>query len=97
MRLDVATGSAALFQVTLVIFFGLPKRARGCNFRSDRAMKFTTGFQLLFGFAGGRFLFRAVIENCSAVLLAKIRSLSIHLRGVVDLPEYVKQLLVADF
>src|SRR5260370_25839092 len=96
-RSNVAAGRAALFEVTLVVFLGAPKRARRSNFRGHGATQLGARFDGLLGLFRCGFLLGRVKKDRGPILRALIGHLSIHLSRVVNRPENVEQLIVAEF
>src|ERR1700722_6172415 len=96
MRLDVAAHHATLFEIFLVILFGLPKGCRrndlGCDGLAVRAC--STKFCNLSARLGK--LFVGVGKNDASVLGAPIRTLAINLSGIVKCEKGVQQCLVRD-
>ncbi len=86
-------------QILLMIVFSIIKRCGISDFRGDftiiigsehRSLKtIQTG-------AGGGILLRRQWVNCGAILRAMVIALTHSLRGIVILPEYLQQLLIAE-
>src|SRR5215469_14885250 len=94
--LDVAACRSALFQITLVVFLGTPECARRRDFRGDGSAQFAARLERLLGLFRRGFLLRRMEKDRRAVLLAVIGALPVHLRGIVNGPENIQQLLVAE-
>src|SRR5271170_1081065 len=96
MRLDVAAHHATLFEIFLVILFGLPKGGRrndlGCDGLAVRAC--STKFCDL-GAGLGKLLVGAS-EDDAAVLCAPVRTLAVDLGGIVKREESVQQCVVGN-
>src|SRR5262249_56273321 len=91
---DRAPGPAMLFEVALVVLLGPVERRRGGDFRDD-----PPAYRLLLGVARGDrgFLLASVmVEDRRAVLAAEIEALAVAGGRIVDPPERLEQLLVAD-
>src|SRR5438034_1818697 len=91
---EMAGSDAALLQIFLVILFGAVELSCGGDFRRKGPPEFAAGFQSVASLLRNRFLLRRVKENRGAVLSAEIRTLPVHLRGIVDLPKHIQELLV---
>jgi hypothetical protein len=89
--LEMATGSAALFEIFLVIFLGAVEFASRGNFRGNGPLKFSAGVERGYCGFGFGFLFGGVKKDRGAVLLAEVRALPIHLRGIVQGKERLQQ------
>jgi hypothetical protein len=93
---DMAASHSALFEVTLVVFFGAVEGSGRGDFRRDGTRELLAGLESQLGRLCGRLLFRRVRENRAAVLFAKIGSLAIYLGRIVHMPERVDQRFIAD-
>src|SRR5215468_2268078 len=83
-----------LFEVTLVVLLGPVERGRRGDLRDDLPLA-----RLLFGVARcdrGFLLASVMVEDRRAVLAAEIEALAVAGRRVVDPPEHLQQLRVAD-
>src|SRR5215475_6995994 len=91
---DRAAGPAVLFHVALVVLLGPVERRRRGDLRDDRPPP-----RLLLGVACGDrgFLLGSVVEeDRRTVLAAEVEALAVAGGRIVDPPERLKQLLVAD-
>ena len=93
---EMAARAAVLLDVLLVILLGAPEGRGGSDLGHDRATEPAAGLELLLHRGGGRLLGLVVIEDGRAVLGADVRPLAIQRRRIVELPEDLQQLLVAD-
>src|SRR5205809_3050672 len=83
-----------LFEVTLVVLLGLVERGRGGDLRDDLPPT-----RLLLGIARcdrGFLLAGVMVEDRRVVLAAEIQPLAVAGGWIVDPPEHLKQLRVAD-
>src|SRR5579871_5626771 len=88
------TGAAVPFEISLMVVFRRPEPRRRQNLRDDRARVI-----LLLAIARcnrGALLRVTVREDGRAILIADVGSLTIELRGIVNLPKDVQQRLVVD-
>src|SRR5215467_15346911 len=89
-----AGGVAMLFEVALVVVLGPVERRRGGDLRDDLPLA-----RLLLGIARcdrGFLLASVMVEDRRAVLAAEIKALAVAGGRIVDPPEHLKQLRVAD-
>src|SRR5215471_13671657 len=83
-----------LFEVALVVLLGPVERRRGGDLRDDLPLA-----RLLLGIARcdrGLLLASVMVEDRRAVLTADIEALAVARGRIVDPPEHLKQLRVAD-
>lgn len=92
--LDVAADHATLFKVFLVVLLGLPKGCRWNDLSRDRFAIRTGGAELGDLCASLGELLVVVGEDDAAVLRAPIRPLAVHLGGIVQREERIKQCFV---
>src|ERR1035437_11183158 len=88
--LNVATRSAALLEIFLMILFGSIKLTRRREFCGNRPLEFSAGVQRGNGCLSFRLLLRRMKQYRGAILFAKVRPLPIHLRRVVHAPERIR-------
>src|SRR5215471_21861477 len=89
-----AGGVATLFEVALVVLLGPVERRCGSDLRDDLPLA-----RLLLGIARydrGFLLASVMVEDRRAVLAAEIEALAVAGGRIVDPPERLEQLLVAD-
>src|SRR6266566_7863851 len=89
-----AAGVAMLFEVTLVVLLGPVERGRGGDLRDD-----LPPVRLLLGITRcdrGFLLASVMAEDRRAVLAAEIQALAVAGGRIVDPPEHLQQLRVAD-
>src|ERR1700744_354561 len=91
---DRAGGAAALLQVALVVLLG-PVERRGRGELGDDLPPMR-GLGRVAGLDRGRLLGLVVEEDCRAVLAAEVEALAVAGGRVVDVPERLEQLGVAD-
>jgi hypothetical protein len=94
MASDVAAHHATLFKILLVILFGLPERSRWNNLSCDGLAIRSGGVKLGDLRAGLGKLLVGMGEDDAAILRAPIRTLAIHLGGIVHREERIQQRLV---
>jgi hypothetical protein len=80
-----------------VIIFRLIEGSGRLHVCGNRAAESPGCFESCLGCARGLLLFGRMEKDYAPVLRPDIRTLAIHLRGIVRLPEHVQKLIVADF
>src|SRR5262245_15729858 len=80
-----------------MILLGPPEWPGLRDFGDDGATQSAARVERGLRLFGRRLLVRRMKEDGRTILRAHVRPLAIELRRVVTLPEYVKQLFVADF
>src|SRR5215472_12949592 len=93
----MAGSGAALLQIFLVIFFGAVELACWGNLRRNRPAELAARLQRRTRLLCDSLLLRRMKENRRAVLRPEVRTLAVHLRRIVRLPEHLEQLLVTYF
>ena len=87
---------AALFEILLMIVLGLVEFPRRHDLGNDRALELRGFSQFFFEIFRLFFLFRRIIKDHGAVLIADIRALTVDRGWVVEIPKSFQELFIRD-
>src|ERR1051325_1029558 len=92
--LNMTLGEAALFQILLMVLFRAPEFAGRDDLRHDRLRK--PSLSRLARRTRFHQLLRLVVKDRRTVLRAHVRTLPVERGGIVIIPEYLQQVMVAE-